>query len=356
MSEIFDVQYPAPVRHVPKGGRQEKVSYIRDSVPVRLNHVDAGEVEPVARYHAPDPAEFYAHAGKVWLKLDRYVDGWNIAEGYGVEQFRRFLAGEDQGQVSDVFRSFVQTPVGAVDPATGQATRGEDIDLASSRKLVSDGRDMARGDLVRFLEESVLVADGKVYVRNGGPLAAREGASYEMPYRVVTHPRFESSRWRFPTYPCRMDMVEDQEAYDRIRRGVPYRGLGDWTGGGIGSALLDDADIVLLANDLPGLVLRAMKAHVKAGERSGPLLELARALDPWMVLGQSGRIRREYVEEPLRLSRDLATRVCGHMFDSSALMGLRDYVDGFVLPRLTAPEPIEDVDLHALGGLAGPGA
>lgn len=262
---------------------------------------------------------------------------------------------------ADLHGYFARTPLCAVreDPVRHGADRnpdaGRDLGLDGAR-IVHDGSEQARRDIVRFLDRDVLLAGNEAYVRLVGPLAFR-GARSRTRFELTRHPRSRAAHVSVDAEVCRLDRIP---RYVGLLGGDPgelevHNGEG-WDG--LEPGMMGDDDILLMANDIPRRVLAAYSMLEGRRDELGnaavdALAGLRQQVAGWRLRGMTGSIMEDEVEAALVDALALAKDVRALLVDRSPdLERLVHYIEDFALPCLRDPMPLPEEDVEAMRGLA----
>jgi len=366
MSTVVHVNHPVPLRYAERRGGPERLAYLRGITPVALREAPSSEFAAL-----PDPKHcgvaYHAHGGGLWEPLR--TRGKDVTP----QALVAYLAGESyttRDESCGLWRRFGGTPVCAIqrEGRFGQIpTRGVvDAPGEAARVVIDHGGERAARAVRDFLENDVVIAGGRVFVRCFGPLAVASEQTSAL--GVLTAPWTSPS----PQILCRLDRVSEFTGFLRRRMGADeadlrsparlvesHRHVAE-------SGLLRDDDLLVLANHTAELLDREIAEHLKTlrGEpdRRERLGEVRRRIRPLVVDGWTTSIGMDRVEEVLNTLRDaireadlpepLSSRHLGTKRGSG--LALRaDYIDGVALPRIQQPTMTPD-DAEAFGAL-GPG-
>ena len=360
----IDMVHPAPVRMIRNGARKESIALVPMRTRVEIREVDPTDIPRVCvlvgdqEWHA-----FHAHGGALWLQVAGTRYDWKAAPS-DPGSVADFLAGQlldSEYAHADFTRAMAGGPL--VGPLVHNLRRDDTADLARARVVVDDAREESVGVAKRWAEERIVLAGGKVYVRAPNPMAVlgTNGDCRSLQPCAVNafplHWRTHDFRSKEPTdlakqlrgFPVRLDRLADFQGA-LVPRGLvkqPGRQLAalqsqvsaDLTG------LLDDDDLVLMANVLPGAAVREIEGMLATGrdwDGSTEALDALPELRRHELRGTVGMIGIEAAEAVVELVAGVARRGASPVFEAMSL-----WSDTFALPRLRArsakPTPSEDL-------------
>lgn len=170
---IVKATCPAVVRHVPAGGRHERLDVVALEHEVRLTRGDPGrfaflvDASPIGVVHLSE--------GRLWCRLERPADG-GVGKPYSEAEFVAWLSAADGDRLPDpnlgfLAKSFVRTPLAAETKSlhkgggfTKYLTRGSRKPLRS-RETISDLRAGAGARLQSYLDDNVRLVGGCLFLR-----------------------------------------------------------------------------------------------------------------------------------------------------------------------------------------------
>lgn len=355
---IVEVSHPSRVLHVPRRARLARVDLVATTTMAEIREIGRSEAVEVTRLKGDEVLE---HGGIPWRVLKTDADGKTPAT---LPDLADYLAGRPVHTEAGLRQAFRRTPVKADFVTLGPAapkprtTRGEPLDLRSSRQVIEDGVDRARADVVAFLGSDLLVVDGAPFARLRQVARPVIGyATWRMD--VATRPALDIGR----RLPCRLDLAEASDAYwkgagvePRMPLSEDLRDAVD----GIPTDLLFDDDLANLANRLPEIARLELDHSASQGRfhGDGPEAALADALAvlaPLEALGATGSIVSDAeIRDALGSTADAMSRIAGLRVDGvlSAKFGkVVAYVRDFALPNAKA-SVLAAEDAEAIGSLA----
>jgi len=358
MSGVVHVLHPVPVRHVPRGGRKERVSHRRHVTPVRLVEAAPAAFEPLARLSGVDvsvPRMVHAHEGGLWMPLLGHAG--KAGASVPAEVLRSWLADQYKGDifaVPELYDFFNRTPVlgRKVQPeganrAGTVLTRGEDF---APGQVAEDGTDRAERDLRDFLDGNVRICGQEVMVRCPGLVAGMDPNWLMDRPLIVLHPRSNQGRML-----CRVDRVAELRGFLARLAGSPEdRRFGHWQmPPGIDADLLRDDDLLVYANELPRRTLYHLDVVARRGGLPEAVADRYGRLNPWLALGEVGAIRPEECEAVLGVVQEVLDGLDEEILSAPLNRALRRdarYIAEIALPRARETGPDDEADLAALAG------
>ena len=358
--------HPGPVRLVRRGSRKDVVAITPVRTRVELREADPRDVPEVGQLNYDGSYHVYhEHGGALWLRPKGLRFG-KLPAPSDADTILAFLEGRLPAATyahTDYVRALAGSPVLG---ALVRDVRAEDGDaLDAARDILDDAREEAVAAARRWAEERILVAGGSVYLRAPNPMAVLgDRQAYASLQRCLVDPYpayWRTCRYRKPDidelamelngYPVRLDRLGDtQEAVQGMGLiGDPagQRSAASAQARKIPGGLLDDDDIVLMANVLPGHVLAEMERRRRAGG-PGPDEAALRDLRALEVRGAAGLIGIDSAESAIARAAGVARGQPGARFEAVAL-----WSDAIALPRLRsrpAAEPPPE-DQESLAGL-----
>jgi hypothetical protein len=326
--------HPGPVRLVRRGARKETVALTEMRTPAVLREADPSDLSEVGAIYSPGGRNTYhAFEGGLWLRV-RGNRPDRLPNDAGVDAVVAFLEGRRPAAHYHE-RDYVRALVGS--PLLGPLSRGvrahDENALEGARSIGEDLRAEAVETAGRWIRERLLVAGGNVYVRSPNPMVVfgdREAMRSPHQCRVEPFPAFwRISQVRDPVFrevstelqgfPVRMDRMQEMEDlmrslkvlaamvdtsgsdFDAVARTIARERERHVTGlaGGIPRELLDDDDLILMANVLPGFALDEIRRIQKGPEaivESGEVLAAKERLGRWETRGAASLIGIEAAE------------------------------------------------------------
>lgn len=310
--------------------------------------------------------ELRERGGRLWQRLTGWQNsrtrGGGFPDGCGADAFRAFLAMPGKPLDSDVARALSRSPL-----IPNTASHGAAPQAVPCRKVLADGRERARDDLRRFLEEEVVLVGDEVWARCHGPLTMLPSTKPNGRYYVEPHGR---GHWHIANPAARIDRVD--ELWGFTQRHLPHSlaayGSAAVLDGGLPpglSGFMDDDDVLLWAWDMPGDVLcqvAAMPPAERPDARDPAVAAALRGLQTWSMRGSLGAYGWDEVPalmDELEGLRAAAPAALGGRSPQSWDLRLHcAYLDEIARPRLlarrAAPDALamDEADSDSLAGLA----
>jgi len=354
MTEIIHARHPVPVRYVPARARTVYTTFLGVTTPVTLREGEGWT--GLARIR---DTHFFEHEGRIWIRLNGHDAQWGDTT-LDRSEFLSFLKGERARVVlpAQTLHALRRSPLCAETDLGGSVCSPlmEDAseELGKARRIVEDGTEHARGALQRYLDDNVRLFRDQVFVR-ACPLAAHPGERPSPQFQLLPHPR--SLRgiglmtridrldefWEFEKSVHGPDVIDES-----ARRTKPMFGGLENT---FPAALMEDDDVRLLANALPGMVLDALDMTLRI-QASGSLPDqVARGVESlrtWKGRGGIGAVGLDEAEAVLLLCRDVFAAADAELgvpaYDAERVRVPLAYAERIALPRLRAADAALDAD------------
>jgi hypothetical protein len=303
---IVPARFPAVVRHVPVGGRHERVGVVslEGSVSIREAARKDFAMLPVS------VAELglFTAGGEVWTQIRR--PGLGKQQAYGAEEFLRWLAKDDVRDGDNLAWKFVRTPLAAaavrLSPkgfATYKAERGSQGPLRA-KEIVWDGREGSAARLQAWLDANLAIVGGTV-LRRLRPLASvlNHGGKNVVTLSLGDH-SFNTG------LPVELARIDEAAAWDPQPEGV-YRNpdvVNVIAAAGPPPPRGDDA--LFLASVLPGHVAETIERLGLTGRAvDGTTRDLGLALRPHADAGMTGWVEPGDVAGVLAMVDEVSGRL-----------------------------------------------
>jgi hypothetical protein len=347
---IVRARHVAPIRHIPRGGRHERLDMLMVESDAELRVLPASDFEPVDV--GPNAPAYKARDGELWEELS---DGYGDAPRTPVplKRFLEWLSGAEgtlssqppgnRFQQSPLYASVPSvTSVGGINPTL---TRGDPRE-PKSRQVVRDGRARAAAAAAAYLRDDIAVAGDRAFVRCH-PLAWTPNDGEGRILIVQPTPHMQHSLNRFFDL-SRIDefMVQGN---DRTPVRVPPE---------VQAILMamtrqhQAGDAVRYhANILSQVAVASIDAAPNKGSPlPGSVVEAGNRLRPYAEMASIGALDDDEVEAALAMCRDLAPELRhhgAHMY----MVNWADVTERFRTGAIRATIR-EDADEASLSGLA----
>jgi len=369
-----EIDHPAYVRHMPRGGRALRDALARVTTRVVLPET-ARSPEPVglvtvtaspSHFEPPDRRKHgtfsvVSHEGRLYVPLT-YDDAYAGPSELGRGDFLRYLAadlplGSKENGCDDAFNGTPLRDLTGLRRLHGnhEDGRGMPYDPERQREVLHDGRAEAAERLRAFLAEEVLLAGEAVY-RRFRPLAKRVDHA-----RIWAVPQLArlSPLWHAPS--VALDRLDDAARIDRIidAGAIPAEARAEAARLlALGPGLADrDDDVRIGLAQVAGEAAWWLHGSIRDGHGDpSEARALADGFAPYHMRLRLGALPEADLAEAQRWTRRTVAFVAGNanprgaFRDRVVLAGT--YLDAVVAPRLQARIPLVEADLDAIGGLA----
>jgi len=359
---IVDVAHPAPVSFVPPRARRERFVHAAMRSPVELveddlaRSVEVGPLFPKQVGVMAEPMRLLD--GRLWCPVAAHGKSGPFREA-ALDEFVAWLSGRETGGLTRFFqRQFAGTPLVALDTdaradaivmAPGVETRGEDLDLSLSRKILSDGRDRARAEVARYVAEEIRVLGGRPYMRSA-PVLKVEGSNGPWSYEIRSRAWKDDPDMRtLPALPGTF------EAVVRILRGLGgrpsentrYESERQRWASLVPAGAIEGDDVRFVLNHFAEPVRKSLdNAIVGAGARphSRERLEAARQdMRGIVIAAMTGTAHHDGTAAVLTMREALAAWKADPGAGSHGQEFLLAFLDKVVIPRIDA-QAVADLD------------
>jgi len=359
MREAILVSHPAPVRHVPRGARNERLSIARVATPAMLATLDPDAFDtPRGADGEPVSTSLRLREGRLWTPLRVAADG--AGRGVTADEFRSFLRGampNDHPLIDGIAKTLQRSALvarHAVERKPGVTEvvidTGRPLDVDASRSIAYDGREACARATADFVANDLALVADSAWIRVR-PLVRYEHDCQTHRLTILRHPYGRPS--------ATLHFALDR---DLIREGVAsfradWERAPDWSEPlrRLLEALPEghdpDADLAYLANLLPEESFRiAPKPYESI--RGFDAIEAIRArLLPFRYAGITGRVADAEAAEVLRGVREVAATYVEHNRRGDSLYFMERvlrHLDRSVMPRLDARERTDAAGIEAV--------